>query len=110
LEFHGFGLAKRPSWNWRSRRNGHYHVKSSLTDFIDSNGYVYLLARTTNPSDGATAAVLYCDYVGCVVTVEGITYVDIVSYRDEDQVNVKPFIWRTEFTVKSWLSENIQAT
>lgn len=83
---------------------------SDLTDFIDSNGYVFLLARTTNPSDGVTPAVLYCDYSECVVTVEGITYCDIVSYRDEDQVNVKPFIWRTEFTVKSWLFENVSTT
>jgi len=85
-------------------------LSSNLTDFIDSSGYIYLIARTTNTSDGATAAILYCDYCECVVTVEGITYCDIVSYRDEDQVNVKPFIWRTEFTVKSWLFENVQAT
>lgn len=85
-------------------------LSASLTDFVDLEGYVYLLARSTNPSDGATAAVLNCDYSKCVVTVEGITYCDIVSYRDEDQVNVKPFIWRTEFTVKSWLFENVQAT
>jgi len=85
-------------------------LTSSLTDYIDSNGYVYLLARTTNPSDGATPSILYCDYCECLITVEGITYCDIVSYRDEDQVNVKPFIWRTAFTVKSWLFENVQAT
>jgi len=85
-------------------------LSSNITDLIDGNGYTYLLAGTTNPSDGVTSAVLYCDYCECVVTVEGITYCDIVSYRDEDQVNVKPFIWRTEFTVKSWLFENVQAT
>ena len=83
---------------------------SDITDFINGDGYIYLLARTTNPSDGVTPAVLYCDYSECVITVEGITYCDIVSYRDEDQVNVKPFIWRTEFTVKSWLFENVSTT
>jgi len=83
---------------------------SDLTDFIDNDGFIYLLARTTNPSDGVTPAVLYCDYSECVVAVEGIAYCGIVSYRDEDQVNVKPFIWRTEFTVKSWLFENVLTT
>jgi hypothetical protein len=83
---------------------------TNLTDFIDTDGQVYLLARTTNPSDGSTPAVLFCDYVECTATVEGITYCDIVSYRDEDQVNVKPFIWRTEFTVKSWLFETVPET
>jgi len=53
---------------------------------------------------------LHCDYAECALTVEGITYADIVGYRDEDQVNVKPFIWRTEFTVKSWLFENVYTT
>lgn len=85
-------------------------VSSSVADFVDSDGYVYLLARTTNASDGVVPAVLFCDYVECVVTVEGITYVDVVSFRDEDQVNVKPFVWRTEFMVKSWLFENVTAT
>ncbi len=85
-------------------------LESNLTDFIDSSGYVYVLARTTNPSDGFTSAVLHCDYSECAVTVNGITYADIVSYRSEDQVNVKPFLWRTEFTVKTWLFEKVYPT
>jgi hypothetical protein len=80
---------------------------SNLSDYVDSDGYVYVLARTTNPSDGATAAVIYCDYADSVVTVNGITYCDIISYCDEDEVRVKPFLWRTEFLVKSWLFETI---
>lgn len=129
LKFEGYGTAPGGNgttikvWNftasaWQNPATGTggadevitITLTSNLTDFIDSSGYVYLLARTTNPSNGVTAAILYCDYSECVVTVEGITYCDIVSYRDEDQVNVKPFIWRTEFTVKSWLFENVQAT
>ena len=82
-------------------------LTSSLKDYIDSDGYIYLLARTTNPSDGATAAVIYCDYVLCSITVNGITYCDVVSYRDLDEVRFKPFLWRTEFTVKSWLFETV---
>jgi len=129
LRFEGYGTAPVgngitiKAWNytasaWQNAQVGTGGVDetititltSSLTDFIDTGGYVYLLARTTNPSDGATPAALYCDYVECLVTVEGITYVDVVSFRDEDQVNVKPFIWRTEFTVKSWLFENVNTT
>jgi len=129
LRFEGYGTAPAGSgvtvkvWNftasaWQNAQSGTggadevltITLSSSLTDFIDSSGYVYLLARTTNPSDGVSAAVLNCDYVECTVTVEGITYVDIVGYRDEEQVNVKPFVWRTEFTVKSWLFENVYTT
>jgi len=82
-------------------------LTSDLTDYINDDGYVWLLARTTNPSDGTTAAVLYCDYALCTVTVNGITYCDVVSFRDLDQVRFKPFLWRTEFTVKSWLFESV---
>lgn len=85
-------------------------LESSIQDYIDSDGYVYLLARTTNPSDGASQAVIHCDYVECLVVVEGICYVDIVSYRDIDDVRLKPYIWCTEFTVKSWLFEEVTVT
>lgn len=82
-------------------------LTSNLIDYISSEGYLWLLARTTNPSDGTIPAILYCDYVSCTVTVNGITYCDVVSYRDLDQVQVKPFLWRTEFTIKTWLFENV---
>jgi len=82
-------------------------LTSSVIHYIDSEGYAYLLARTTNPSDGTTAATIYCDYACCSITVNGITYCDVVSYRDLDQVRVKPFLWRTEFMVKTWLFEKV---
>lgn len=85
-------------------------LTSNISDYVDLNGYIYLTARTTNQSDGATPAVLYCDYALCMVVVNGITYCDIVSYRDQDEVRVKPFVWRTEFLVKSWLFENVYET
>jgi len=129
LKFEGYGTAPAgngvtvKAWNseasaWQNTQTGTggddeeiiITLESSLTDFIDSDGYVYLLARTTNASNGASPAVIHCDYVDCLVTVEGITYVDMVSYRDVDEVRVKPFIWRTEFTVKTWLFENVTVT
>ena len=129
LKFEGYGTAPAGNgvtvkiWNftaeaWENQATGTGEadevvtitVTLNLTDFIDADGYAYLLARTTNPSDGSSPAVLHCDYAECDVTVEGITYCDVVSYRDEDQVNTKPFIWRTEFTVKSWLFENVPST
>ncbi len=82
-------------------------LTSNLTDYIDSDGHIYALARTTNPSDGTTPTVIHSDYADSIVTVNGITYCDIISYRDEDEVRVKPFLWRTEFLVKSWLFETI---
>jgi hypothetical protein len=85
-------------------------LESVLTDFIDSEGCVYLLARTTDASNGSSPAIIHCDYVDCLVVVEGITYVDVVSYRDTDDVRFKPFVWRTEFTVKTWLFEDVTVT
>jgi hypothetical protein len=128
LSFEGYGTAPGgngvtvKAWNftasaWQSAVSGTASVDETLNlslaspqDFIDSNGYVYMLAETTNVSNGVSPAVLNCDYVQCIASVEGITYVDIVSYRDVDLVTAKPFIWRTEFTVKSWLLENVQTT
>ena len=82
-------------------------LTSSLTDYVDDDCYVYLLARTTNPSNGVVAAILYCDYALCTVTVNGITYCDVVGFRDLDQVRFKPFLWRTEFIVKTWMFEKV---
>jgi hypothetical protein len=127
LAFEGYGTAPGGNgvtvkvWNhvagaWQNAQTGGaggtdeaitITLVSNLTEYIDADGYVWLLARTVNPSDGATPAALYCDYVHCTVTVNGITYCDIVGFRDVDRVDVKPFIFRTEFTVKSWFFENI---
>jgi len=89
-------------------------LTSNLTDYIqmDSSGvgYIYLLARTTNPSNGTDAAVLYCDYGKYVLTVEGLTHVKFGNYNDADDVSVKPFLWHTEFQVIGWMFENVPAT
>jgi hypothetical protein len=42
--------------------------------------------------------------------VSGIAYVDVVSFRDVDKVDVKPFVWRTEFTLKTWVFEYVTVT
>lgn len=129
LTFEGYGTAPSgngvtvKAWNseasaWQNTQTGtggedeeiSITLDSSLTDYIDSDGYVYLLARTTNASNGVSPAVIHCDYADCLVAVEGICYVDMVSYRDTDEVRVKPYIWRTEFTVKTWLFENVTVT
>lgn len=36
-----------------------------------------------------------------------LDYLDVVSYRDVDRVDVKPFVYRTEFILKSWVFENV---
>jgi hypothetical protein len=82
-------------------------LTSTASNYVDVNGYVWLVARTANIGDGSTPAVLNCDYVSCMVTVNGISYLDVVSYRDRDKVDVKPFIFRTEFILKSWSFEDI---
>ncbi|MEM3356507.1 MAG: hypothetical protein QW166_01630 [Candidatus Bathyarchaeia archaeon] len=82
-------------------------MTSALPNYVDSDGYAYLLAKTSFPSNGAAQAILYCDYVKVEFTVNGITHVDIMSFRDADEVRVKPFLLRTEFIVKSWSFENV---
>jgi hypothetical protein len=72
-------------------------------DFMDEDGYVWLLARTSHPSDGSAAATLFCDYVNCTATVNGVTYCDVAGSRNIDRVDLKPPIYRTEFTVKTKL-------
>lgn len=126
LAFEGYGVAPAGNgvtvkvWNhvasaWQHLQTGMggadevitITLDSNLTDYVDYSGFVWLLAKTTNPSDGATPAVLYCDYISCTVMVTGITYLDVVSFRDADLVDVKPFIYRTEFILKSWFFEKI---
>ncbi len=82
-------------------------LTQNLPNYINDEGYVWFLARTSGPSDGENPATLQCDYASCTVTVKGVTYCDIVSYRQADRVDVKPFIFRTEFTVKSWFFETL---
>ena len=127
LAFEGYGTAPTGNgvtakvWNhmasaWQNAQTGTggadetitITLTTSITDYIGDNGYVWLLARTTSPSDGTNPAMLYCDYVNCMVTVNGITYLDVISFRDADIVDVKPFIFRTEFTLKSWSFEDIR--
>jgi len=127
LTFEGYGTAPAGNgvvvkvWNhvasaWQNAQTGMggtdetitVRIASDLANYVDDDGYVLLLARTANPSDGASPAVLHCDYVSCAITVNGITYLDVVSFRDVDFVDVKPFIYRTEFALKSWFFENVR--
>jgi hypothetical protein len=129
LNFEGYGTAPGGNgatikvWNfnseaWENAQSGTggedetltITLTSSLANFVDEDGYLYLLARTTNTSDGVAEAVIYCDYVECVVTVHGISYADVVSHRDEDNVDVKPVIWRTAFVLETWLFETVMVT
>jgi hypothetical protein len=82
-------------------------LTSGLSDYIDDSGFVWFLAKTTNPSNGSSPAILYCDYVSCTVTVNGITYCDVATYRDQDNVEVSPFVFRTEVGLKTWLFEDV---
>jgi hypothetical protein len=89
-------------------------LTSNIENYIDMGsdgvGYIYLLAKTLNPSDGVISAEIYCDYVKCVLTVEGITHVKFGTYRDVDETSVKPFLWHSEFMVTGWMFEDIPET
>jgi len=129
LKFEGYATAPGGSgatvkvWNfsastWQSAVSGTGEtdefltitLDSNLPDYVDADGYVYLLAKTTNLSDGSTPATLHCDYVEIDFMVNGITYADVSAYQDRDEVRVKPFLWRTEFIIKSWLFETVTTT
>jgi hypothetical protein len=126
LSFEGYGTAPGGNgatikvWNhvasaWQQTQSGTgggdetltITISSNWTDYIDSDGYVWLLAKTTNPSDGSTPAVLYCDFVQCTFQVYGITFCDVISYRNIDVTDVKPYLFRAEFLLKGWLFESI---
>ncbi|MEM2675874.1 MAG: hypothetical protein QXT10_05215 [Candidatus Bathyarchaeia archaeon] len=126
LAFEGYGLSPSGSgvtvkvWNhvvqqWQHAQSGAggedetvtITLTENIVDFIDEDGYCWLLARTTYPSDGSTAATIYCDYCSCTVTVNGLTYLDVYAFRDADNVEVKPFIYRTEFTLRGWMFETV---
>jgi hypothetical protein len=82
-------------------------LTSVLSSFVDADGYVWFLASTLAASNGESPAQLFCNYASCTLTINGITYCDVAGYRVLDRVDVKPFIYRTEFTLKSWFIENI---
>jgi hypothetical protein len=126
LSFEGYGTAPAGNgitvkvWNhvaseWQQAQMGTGSGDETVTitlsedwpDFIDADGYVWLLARTTNPSNESYAAILYCDFVECIMQVYGITYCDVVSYRNVDVTDVKPFLFKTEFLLRGWLFETV---
>ena len=80
-------------------------ILSGFENFVDKDGYVYLLAKTANPSDGVNSAVLHCDYAEMDFSVNGISYCKLVSYRNLDETHNRPFIWRTELSVEGWIFE-----
>lgn len=126
LSFEGYGTAPGGNgvtikiWNhvvsaWQQAQTGSGSEDETITitisanwpDFIDPSGYVWLLARTTNPSNGSTPAVLYCDFVQCTIQVCGITFCDVINYRNIDVTDFKPILFRAEFLLKGWLFESI---
>ena len=126
LSFEGYGTAPVGNgitvkvWNhvasaWQQAQTGTGSGDETITitlladwlNFIDSSGYVWLLARTTNPSNGTTPAVVYCDFVQLTIQVYGITYCDVVGYKPVDVVDVKPFLFKIEFVLKGWLFETV---
>jgi hypothetical protein len=133
LSFEGYGTAPAGNgvtikvWNhvseaWENAQTGTagsdetiaITLTSSIADYVEMDssgvGYIYLLARATNPSDGVTPAILYCDYMKCVLTVEGLSHIKFGSFNDADDVSVKPFLLHTEFLVIGWMFENVPET
>ena len=82
-------------------------LTSNLTNYVNDDGFLYLMARTTNPSNGVSPASLYCDFVQATVDVRGITFCDVHSYRDVDVTDVKPFLYKEEIVIVAWLFESV---
>jgi hypothetical protein len=128
LSFEGYGLAPGGNgltikvWNhtvgvWQQAQTSSGDQDETLfitislncQDFIDSSGYLFLLARTINSGLGELpGARLYCDFVQCTIQVYGVSHIDVESYRLIDVTEFKPFIFRAEFQLKGWLFESIQ--
>jgi hypothetical protein len=126
LAFEGFGLAPQGNgvtlkvWDnlagaWSNTQTGvlgtdeilTITLTASLTNYVNDDGFLYLMARTTNPSNGVSSAVLNCDFVQATVDVRGVTFCDVHSYRDVDVVDVKPFLFKEEIQIVAWLFESV---
>jgi hypothetical protein len=82
-------------------------LTTTLTNYVDANGYLWVLARTTNSSDGATAAVVYCDFIQVTTQVSGVKFADYHSFRNIDETRVKPYVYKAEFNIVAWLYETL---
>ncbi len=129
LSFEGYGIAPAGNevtlqiWDnalgaWSNQQVGTAGADETLTislaanlpNYVNDDGFLYLMAKTTNPSDGASPAVLYCDFVQATVDVLGVTFCDVHSYRDVDIVDVKPFLYKEEIQLMAWLFESIASS
>jgi hypothetical protein len=126
LAFEGFGLAPVGNgvtlkvWDnlagaWSQSQTGvsgtdetlAITLTPNLTNYVNDDGFLYLMARTTNPSNGVSPATLYCDFVQATIDVRGITFCDVHSYRDVDVTEVKPFLYTEEIVIVAWLFESV---
>jgi hypothetical protein len=126
LAFEGFGLS--PSGNgvtlkvwdkvagtWSNLQIGsasadetvNLILTANLSNYVNDDGFLYLMVRTTNPSNGISPAVLNCDFVQATVDVRGITFCDAHSWRDVDVTDVKPFLYTEEIQIVAWLFESV---
>jgi hypothetical protein len=105
---HESSVWEQEQWNiWGSDMTLIITLTSESVDYIDSNGYLYVLVKTRTASNGVDPAVLYCDFVECTVQVYGISHVDVITYRNTEVTDVKPHVFQTEFLLKGWLFETI---
>ncbi|MEM2118862.1 MAG: hypothetical protein QW840_01930 [Candidatus Bathyarchaeia archaeon] len=83
-------------------------LTSNCTDYVDSSGYVYLLARTVYSGNGELpGALCHCDFVKLAVEVEGISFIDVASCRLLDLKEFKPVVYCAEFSLKGWMLEYV---
>jgi hypothetical protein len=126
LSFEGYGVAPQGNgitlkiWDnnssaWSNIQSGTSGTDETLSinitenpaNYVDTDGYLYLMAKTTHPSNGVSPAVLYCDFVQATIDVRGVTFCDVQSYRDVDVTDVKPFLYKEEIQLVAWLFESI---
>ncbi len=63
-------------------------LSGNLQKYVDEDGYAWCFARTLNPSDGSAASVVNCDFVQCLIQVDGSASFDVVSYRNVTMIDV----------------------
>ncbi len=89
---------------------GDFSLDVNCGDFVDGDGFVWVLVMGLSPSDGETPAWLYCWFLDLQVDVNGLSFIDVVAYRPVDLVDVKPFVFKEDVILRGWCFERVPVT
>ncbi|MCJ7763190.1 hypothetical protein MUP38_07040 [Candidatus Bathyarchaeota archaeon] len=82
-------------------------LTADLINHVDANGYLHVLVRSTYPSNGSDPSSITGDFVECTLQVTGLTFCDVLSFRELNDTNAKPYLWKTELKLKGYMFETV---